>query len=144
MTSMATCATRWAICMSRNAGLVDQCAELDYMYPSEGIHRRWDCGFRITCCAATPDQAAFVLSIPRRRPGDETQDAENVRVSTNARQGKMGENLYIPRSRLAHRQLKTTEKYHARIRVRKRYTQVDIVYIYTHTHTQRERERERE
>lgn len=96
VTSMATCATRWAICMSRNAGLVDQCAELDYMYPSEGIHRRWDCGFRITCCAATPDQAAFVLSIPRRRPGDETQ--ETLRTSAFPRthvKEKWAKNLYI-------------------------------------------------
>ena len=42
--------------MSRNAGFVDQCVELDFQYPSEGIHRRWDGGFRITACAATPDQ----------------------------------------------------------------------------------------
>ena len=38
-----------------------QCVELDFQYPSEGIHRRWDAGYRITSCAATPDQAAFVL-----------------------------------------------------------------------------------
>jgi hypothetical protein len=50
-----------------------QCVELDFQYPSEGIHRRWDAGFRITACAATPDQSAFVLSVPRRRPMDETQ-----------------------------------------------------------------------
>ena len=36
-------------------------------------------GFRITACAATPDQAAFVLSVPRRRPMDETQ--ETLRTS---------------------------------------------------------------
>ena len=70
---MATSGTRWAVVMSRNAGFVDQCVELDFMYPSEGIHRRWDSGFRITCCAATPDQAAYVLSIPRRRPALEHQ-----------------------------------------------------------------------
>ena len=56
VTSMATSGTRWAVVMSRNAGFVDQCVELDFMYPSEGIHRRWDSGFRITCTAATPDQ----------------------------------------------------------------------------------------
>jgi hypothetical protein len=54
--------------------------ELDFQYPSEGIHRRWDAGFRITACAATPDQSAFVLSVPRRRPMDETQ----VRVAAMA------------------------------------------------------------
>jgi hypothetical protein len=53
--------------------------ELDFQYASEGIHRRWDAGFRITACAATPDQAAFVLSVPRRRPMDETQ--ETLRTS---------------------------------------------------------------
>ena len=36
--------------------------ELDFQYPSEGIHKRWDVGYRITCAAATSDQAAFVLS----------------------------------------------------------------------------------
>ena len=51
----------------------EQCVELDFQYASEGIHRRWDSGFRITACASTPDQAAFVLSVPRRRPLDETQ-----------------------------------------------------------------------
>jgi hypothetical protein len=51
-----------------------QCIELDFQYPSEGIHRRWDAGFRITACAATPDQSAFALSVPRRRPMDETQE----------------------------------------------------------------------
>jgi len=38
-----------------------QCVELDFQYASEGIHRRWDAGFRITACAATPDQ---VRSVP--------------------------------------------------------------------------------
>lgn len=56
MTSMATSHTRWAVVMSRNAGFIDQCVELDFQYPSEGIHRRWDGGFRITSCASTPDQ----------------------------------------------------------------------------------------
>ena len=56
-----------------------QCVELDFQYASEGIHQRWDGGFRITACAATPDQAAFVLSVPRRRPMDETQ--ETLRTS---------------------------------------------------------------
>lgn len=49
------------------------------MYPSEGIHRRWDSGYRITSTAATWDQAAFVLSVPRRKPADETQ--ETLRTS---------------------------------------------------------------
>ena len=53
--------------------------ELDFLYPSEGIHKRWDCGYRITATAATWDQAAFVLSVPRRNPLDETQ--ETLRTS---------------------------------------------------------------
>lgn len=53
--------------------------ELDFIYPSEGIHRRWDNGYRITATAATGDQSALILSIPRRRPSDETQ--ETLRTS---------------------------------------------------------------
>lgn len=53
---------------------------MDFQYPSEGIHKRWDAGYRITACAATPEQAAFVLSIPRRTMADETQ--ETLRTST--------------------------------------------------------------
>lgn len=56
-----------------------QVVELDFLYPSEGIHRRWDGGFRITSTAATTDQAALILSIPRRRLVDETQ--ETLRTS---------------------------------------------------------------
>lgn len=48
--------------------------ELDFLYPSEGIHKRWANGYRITAMAATLDQAALILSVPRRRPGDETQE----------------------------------------------------------------------
>lgn len=56
-----------------------QVVELDFLYPSEGIHRRWENGFRITSMAATADQAAFILSIPRRKMMDETQ--ETLRTS---------------------------------------------------------------
>lgn len=49
------------------------------MYPSEGIHRRWENGYRITSMAATSDQAAFILSIPKRKLLDETQ--ETLRTS---------------------------------------------------------------
>ncbi|RDY00970.1 Casein kinase 1-like protein HD16, partial [Mucuna pruriens] len=79
VTAMATAGTRWAIVMSCRAGFLDQVVELDFLYPSEGIHRRWDGGFRITSTAATWDQAAFVLSVPRRKPADETQ--ETLRTS---------------------------------------------------------------
>ncbi|KAK7829393.1 casein kinase 1-like protein hd16 [Quercus suber] len=74
VTSMATAGSRWGVVMSRNAGFSDQVVELDFLYPSEGIHRRWDSGYRITSTAATWDQAALILSVPRRKPGDETQE----------------------------------------------------------------------
>ena len=53
--------------------------ELDFLYPSEGIHRRWETGYRITATAATSDQVAFVLSVPRKKLTDETQ--ETLRTS---------------------------------------------------------------
>ncbi|XP_072997215.1 casein kinase 1-like protein HD16 [Typha latifolia] len=96
VTSMATAGSRWAVVMSRNAGFSDQVVELDFLYPSEGIHRRWDNGFRITATAATCDQAAFVLSVPRRKPTDETQ--ETLRTSAFPSQHvkeKWAKNLYI-------------------------------------------------
>ncbi|KAH7565302.1 hypothetical protein JRO89_XS09G0183800 [Xanthoceras sorbifolium] len=79
VTAMATSGGRWAVVMSRGAGFSDQVVELDFLYPSDGIHRRWDGGYRITATAATWDQAAFVLSVPRRKPADETQ--ETLRTS---------------------------------------------------------------
>ncbi|XP_078164222.1 casein kinase 1-like protein HD16 isoform X1 [Carex rostrata] len=96
VTSMATAGSRWAVVMSRNAGFSDQVVELDFLYPSEGIHRRWDSGYRITATAATWDQAAFILSIPRRKPADETQ--ETLRTSAFPSQHvkeKWGKNLYL-------------------------------------------------
>lgn len=53
--------------------------ELDFLYPSEGIHRRWENGYRITSAAATEDQAAFILSTSRRKLQDVTQ--ETLRTS---------------------------------------------------------------
>ncbi|XP_057955630.1 casein kinase 1-like protein HD16 [Malania oleifera] len=96
VTSMATAGNRWGIVMSRNAGFSDQVVELDFLYPSEGIHKRWDTGYRITSTAATWDQAALILSMPRRRPGDETQ--ETLRTSqfpsTHVKE-KWAKNLYL-------------------------------------------------
>ncbi|KAK6944984.1 Protein kinase domain [Dillenia turbinata] len=76
VTSMATAGNRWGIVMSRNANFSKQVVELDFLYPSEGIHRRWESGYRITSAAATSDQAAFILSIPKtkRRLQDEAQE----------------------------------------------------------------------
>ncbi|GAB2222280.1 hypothetical protein Droror1_Dr00013489 [Drosera rotundifolia] len=80
VTSMATAGSRWGIIMSRGAAYSEQVIELDFLYPSEGIHRRWEQGYRITATAATADQAAFVLSIPRRKPMDASQ--ETLRTSS--------------------------------------------------------------
>ncbi|XP_042958238.1 uncharacterized protein LOC122293861 [Carya illinoinensis] len=70
--------------------------ELDFLYPSEGIHRCWDSGYRITSTAAIWDQAALILSVPRRTPGDERQ--ETLRTSqfpsTHVKE-KWQKNLYL-------------------------------------------------
>ncbi|KAH1084879.1 hypothetical protein AAZX31_07G014400 [Glycine max] len=96
VTSMATSGSRWGVVMSRGAGFSDQVVELDFLYPSEGIHKRWDCGYRITATAATWDQAAFVLSVPRRKPLDETQETLRTSAfpSTHVKE-KWAKNLYI-------------------------------------------------
>ncbi|KAL6334925.1 hypothetical protein AAG906_023730 [Vitis piasezkii] len=96
VTSMATSGSRWGVVMSRGAGFSEQVVELDFLYPSEGIHRRWDNGFRITATAATWDQAAFVLSVPRRKPVDETQETLRTSAfpSTHVKE-KWAKNLYI-------------------------------------------------
>ncbi|CAO2837187.1 unnamed protein product [Amaranthus hypochondriacus] len=96
VTSMATAGTRWGVVMSRNAGFSDQVVELDFLYPSEGIHKRWDSGYRITSTAANIDQSALVLSVPKRRPGDETQ--ETLRTSqfpSTHVKDKWAKNLYL-------------------------------------------------
>ncbi|XP_021847756.1 casein kinase 1-like protein HD16 [Spinacia oleracea] len=96
VTSMATAGSRWAVVMSRGAGYSDQVVELDFLYPSEGVHRRWDGGYRITSTAATFDQSALVLSIPRRKPNDETQETLRTSAfpSTHVKE-KWAKNLYI-------------------------------------------------
>jgi hypothetical protein len=61
------------------------------VYPSEGIHKRWESGYRITSTAATLDQAAFVLSIPRKKLQDETQETLRTTAfpSTHVKVGHM-------------------------------------------------------
>ncbi|KAJ4882563.1 Protein kinase family protein [Raphanus sativus] len=96
VTSMTTSGNRWGVVMSRNAGFSDQVVELDFLYPSDGIHRRWESGYRITSMAATADQAAFVLSIPKRKMMDETQETLRTTAfpSTHVKE-KWAKNLYI-------------------------------------------------
>ncbi|KAL5228937.1 hypothetical protein ABZP36_017202 [Zizania latifolia] len=96
VTALGTAGSRWAVVMSRNAGFTHQVVELDFLYPSEGIHQRWDNGYRITATAATCDQVALILSIPRKKPTDETQ--ETLRTSAFPGQHvkeKWAKNLYL-------------------------------------------------
>ncbi|XP_047086238.1 casein kinase 1-like protein HD16 [Lolium rigidum] len=75
VTCMGTAGNRWGVVMSRNTCYSDQVVELDFQYPSEGLHQRYGAGYRITSCAATPDQAAFIMSITKKsktKPMDET------------------------------------------------------------------------
>ncbi|KAF2612973.1 hypothetical protein F2Q70_00007581 [Brassica cretica] len=96
VTSMTTAGNRWGVVMSRNSGFSDQVVELDFLYPSDGIHRRWENGYRITSMAATADQAAFILSIPKRKMVDETQETLRTTAfpSTHVKD-KWAKNLYI-------------------------------------------------
>lgn len=82
--------------MSKGAGFSKQAVELDFLYPSEGIHKRWESGYRITSTAATWDQAAFVLSIPENKLQDETQETLRTTTfpSTHVKE-KWAKNLYI-------------------------------------------------
>ncbi|XP_041002059.1 casein kinase 1-like protein HD16 [Juglans microcarpa x Juglans regia] len=96
VTAMATAGSRWGVVMSRGGGFSDQVVELDFLYPSEGIHRRWDYGYRITATAATLDQAAFVLSVPRRTPTDEMQETLRTSAFPSSHvKEKWAKNLYI-------------------------------------------------
>ncbi|XP_073021001.1 casein kinase 1-like protein HD16 [Primulina eburnea] len=96
VTAMATAGSRWAIVMSRGAGFSDQVVELDFLYPSEGVHRRWEAGYRITSMAGTTDQSALVLSMPRRKPTDETQETLRTSAFPSAHvKEKWAKNLYL-------------------------------------------------
>ncbi|GAV74986.1 hypothetical protein CFOL_v3_18466 [Cephalotus follicularis] len=74
---MTTSGSKWGVVMSRNAGYSNQVAELDFLYPSEGIHRRWENGYLIT--STTSDEAAFILGTPKKKSQDVAQ--ETLRTS---------------------------------------------------------------
>ncbi|KAG7580582.1 hypothetical protein ISN44_As08g003660 [Arabidopsis suecica] len=80
VTSMTTAGSGWGVVMSRNSGFSEQVMELDFLNPSEDINRRLESGYRITSMAATADQAALILSIPKRKITDEIQ--ETLRTSS--------------------------------------------------------------
>ncbi|XP_056166929.1 casein kinase 1-like protein HD16 [Syzygium oleosum] len=75
ITAMATVGSNWVVVMSSAAGFVHQVVELDFQYPYEGIYERWNQGYFITSVAATPDQVAFVFSIPGEVPVRGSQEA---------------------------------------------------------------------
>ncbi|XP_058748713.1 casein kinase 1-like protein HD16 [Vicia villosa] len=90
------CWKQLGIIMPCNAGFSDQVVELDFLYLSEGIHKRWDNGYRITANAATLDQSALILSIPRNRLGDETQETLRTSQFSSAHvKEKWSKNLYL-------------------------------------------------
>ncbi|PPR88838.1 hypothetical protein GOBAR_AA31839 [Gossypium barbadense] len=96
VTSMTAAGNKWGIVMSRNAGYRLQVVELDFLYPSEGIHRRWEKGFRITSAAATEDQAAFILSAPKRKSQDVMQETLRTSAFPSTQvKDKWLKNLYI-------------------------------------------------
>ncbi|KAL0334268.1 UNVERIFIED_CONTAM: Casein kinase-like protein HD16 [Sesamum angustifolium] len=104
VTSMTTAGSRWGVVMSRNSGYSEQVVELDFLYPSEGIHRRWENGYRITSMAATGDQAAFILSIPRRKMIDETQETLRTSAfpSTHVKRISCPETVFCPKFFFSH------------------------------------------
>ncbi|OMP04116.1 hypothetical protein COLO4_09927 [Corchorus olitorius] len=93
VTSMATAGSWCGVVVSRNAGFSDK-----------GIHRCWDSGYRITSTAATSDQAALILSIPKPL-GDSkavvTNEDENKKTKSPHSVGRIPEgfNMQVnPRS----------------------------------------------
>ncbi|KAG7623925.1 hypothetical protein AtNW77_Chr3g0158591 [Arabidopsis thaliana] len=96
VTSMTTGGSRWGVVMSRNSGFSEQVMEVDFLNPSEDINRRLESGYMITSMAATADQAALILSIPRRKITDEIQ--ETLRTSSfpsSYVKDKWGKNMFI-------------------------------------------------
>ncbi|KAF8023216.1 hypothetical protein BT93_F0656 [Corymbia citriodora subsp. variegata] len=75
VTAMTTVGSNWVVIMSSAAGFIHQVVELDFQYPYEGIYERWHQGYFITSVAATPDQVAFVFSIPGEEPVRGFQEA---------------------------------------------------------------------
>ena len=67
-TSLAASRQRWLLFMSCGTHIIKQCIELDFMYPSEGVRRRWSAGYRVTSCAATAELTALVLSTFNTKP----------------------------------------------------------------------------
>ncbi|XP_076923081.1 casein kinase 1-like protein HD16 [Bidens hawaiensis] len=96
VTSMTTAGNRWGVVMSRNSEFSDQAVELDCLYPNEGMHCRWENGHMITSMPATHDRAVFVLSIPKHKVMDKTQETLQTSYFPRTRiEEKWSKNLYI-------------------------------------------------
>ncbi|CAL5222854.1 g5279 [Coccomyxa viridis] len=86
ITSMAHSQSRWVIVMSKNAGFVDQCVELDFQHPSEG-YLKWatgGLGYQITSVAATPYRHVAVLSIFGQQAKENLQEMKTSSGSPSA------------------------------------------------------------
>ncbi|KAL1211554.1 Casein kinase 1-like protein HD16 [Cardamine amara subsp. amara] len=96
VTSMATSGSLWCVVASRNSGYSEQVVELDFLNPSEDIHRRLERGYMITSMAATADQAALILSIPKRKATDKIQETLRTSVFPSSYlKDKWAKNMYI-------------------------------------------------
>lgn len=76
--------------------ILPQCVEIDFQYPSEGIHARWEQDYRITSVAATHEQTAFILSRMRKSSPDDTQETlRTTGFPTDHVKDKWENNMYI-------------------------------------------------
>lgn len=80
MTAMATSHMRWAVVMSRNAGFNEQCVELDFQYPSEGIHRRRERQPAGLTPPLPPPELAWPTDHAGGTPGTESRRAQQHRT----------------------------------------------------------------
>ncbi|GAV63821.1 hypothetical protein CFOL_v3_07339, partial [Cephalotus follicularis] len=72
ITSVAGALNGTAMVVMSKVAAEEAVVELDFLYPSEGIHRRWENGYWIT--SATADQVAFILSTPKKKSQDVAQE----------------------------------------------------------------------
>ncbi|KAF8023217.1 hypothetical protein BT93_F0657 [Corymbia citriodora subsp. variegata] len=56
VTAIATSGRQWAVVSTKGTRFTDQAVELDFQYPTEGIHERLKQGYYITSVATNPDE----------------------------------------------------------------------------------------
>ncbi|KAI5389683.1 hypothetical protein KIW84_075108 [Lathyrus oleraceus] len=111
--SVGCCSNLWALIMDSDTGftaqdlivglvccnvekdpvlaaiLQDQVVELDFLYPSEGIHRRWDNGYRITSTAASETHTYLCLNLMKLflhlRSGNYLKDQQRRESSSSVK-----------------------------------------------------------